>query len=115
VPLYQRAIDPAVRHSVPTALLGYALAKSGRRREAEALRRELLERWSKGYLSPTSIAVLSAGLGDTVQTFAWLRRAVKIHDPFLLYNFVNDPMLDRFRRDPRGMAILREMKLPNAR
>jgi eukaryotic-like serine/threonine-protein kinase len=114
VPLLQRAIDPAVHHSIPTALLGYALAKAGRRRESEALRRQLLERQSKGYVSPTAIALLNAGLGDTVQTFAWLGRAVEIHDPFLSYNFVNEPLLERFRRDPRGVAILRAMGLSDA-
>jgi hypothetical protein len=115
VSLFERAIDPAVRHSIPTAQLGYAMAKAGRRRESEALLRELLERWSKGYLSPTSIALLTAGLGDTVQTFAWLRRAAKTHDPFLIYNFVQQPMLERFQRDPRGVAILRVMRLPGTR
>jgi eukaryotic-like serine/threonine-protein kinase len=115
VSLFERAIDPAVRHSIPTALLGYAMAKAGRRRESEALLRELLERQSKGYVSPTGIALLTAGLGDTVQTFAWLRRAAEIHDPFLIYNFVNEPMLERFQRDPRGVAILRVMRLPGTR
>ena len=115
VSLFERAIDPVVHHSVPTALLGYALAKAGRRRESEGLLRELLERQSQGYVSPTSIALLTAGLGDTVQTFAWLRRAAEIHDPFLIYNFVNEPMLERFRRDPRGVAILRAMRLPDTR
>ena len=113
--LFERAIDPAVRHSIPTALLGYAMAKAGRRRESEALLRELLERQSKGYVSPTGTALLTAGLGDTVQTFAWLRRAAEIHDPFLIYNFVNEPMLERFLRDPRGVAILRVMRLPGTR
>jgi serine/threonine-protein kinase len=115
VPLLRRAIDPAVRHSVPTALLGYALAKVGKRAESEALLRELRERRSKGYVSPTSLALLAAGLGDTVETFAWLGRAAEIHDPFLIYNFVNEPMLAPFMRDPRGAAILREMGLPPAR
>jgi eukaryotic-like serine/threonine-protein kinase len=115
VSLFERAIDPAVRHSIPTALLGYAMAKAGRRRESEALLRELLERQSKGYVSPTGIALLTAGLGDTVQTFAWLRRAAEIHDPFLIYNFVQQPMLERFQRDPRGVAILRVMRLPGTR
>jgi eukaryotic-like serine/threonine-protein kinase len=115
VSLYERAIDPAVRHSVPTALLGYALAKAGRRRESEALLRELMERQSKSYLSPTSIALLTAGLGDTVQTFLWFRRAAEVHDPFLIYNFVNEPMFERLRRDPRGVAILQSMGLPKPR
>ena len=115
VSLFQHAVDPAVRHSIPTALFGHALAKAGRRRESEALLRELLERQSKGYVCPTAIALLTAGLGDTVETFAWLERAAKIHDPFLIYNFVNDPMLEKFRRDQRGAAILRAMGLPDTR
>ena len=72
---------------------------------------ELMDRRSQGYVTPTSIAFLNAGLGDTVETFAWLRRAAEIHDPFLIYNFVNEPIMDPFKHDPRGAAILRAMGL----
>jgi DNA-binding SARP family transcriptional activator/TolB-like protein/Tfp pilus assembly protein PilF len=115
VPLVERPADPTVRGSYDLALLGYGYAKAGRHKEAEALLRELLERRSKGYVSPTTIALLSAGLGDTTATFVWLRRAVEIHDPKLVYQFVNEPLLEPFRRDPRGMAILRAMRLPETR
>jgi TolB-like protein/DNA-binding SARP family transcriptional activator/Tfp pilus assembly protein PilF len=114
VPLLERSIDHA-RHSINVALLGYAYAKAGSRLKAEALLRELLERRSKGSISPSSIALLTAGLGDTSETFTWLRRAVEVHDPLLVYNFVIEPMLEPFRRDPRGMAILRAMRLPETR
>jgi eukaryotic-like serine/threonine-protein kinase len=115
VPLLEQAIDPAVRPSLNVALLGYAYAKAGKRRNAEALLRELLERRSKGYVSPATIALLTAGLGDTTETFGWLRRAIKIHDPMLVLNFVNEPLFKPFRRDPRGVAILRAMRLPETR
>jgi tetratricopeptide (TPR) repeat protein len=115
VPLLERAVDLTVRRSFNLAVLGYGYAKAGRRKEAEALLRELLERRSKGYVSSATIALLTAGLGDTTQTFAWLRRAVEIHDPKLIYQFVNQPLLEPFRRDPRGMAILRAMRLPQTR
>jgi TolB-like protein/Tfp pilus assembly protein PilF len=113
VPVLRRSFDPAVRQAMPFAMLGYALAKSGKRAEAEAIRRELLDRHRRGYVVPTSLAVLSAGLGDTVETFAWLQRAVEAHDPFLIYNYANDPTMAPFRRDPRGRAILRAMRLAN--
>ena len=111
VPVLRRAVEPAVRLSTPLAILGYALAKGGRREEAEVIRRELLERQRRGYIVPTSLSVLYAGLGDTAETFAWLSRAVEGRDPFLIYNYVNDPMMAPFRRDPRGQAILRAMGL----
>ncbi len=111
VPLFERSIDPSVRHSVDVALLGFAYAKAGRRRDAEALLRELMDRRSKGYVGPANIALLNAGLGDTVEAFAWLRRAAEIHDPFLVYNFVTEPLVEPLKRDPRGVAILGEMNL----
>jgi serine/threonine-protein kinase len=111
VPVLRRAVDLGVRQSTPLAMLGYALAKSGRREEAEEIRRELLERQRRGYVSPTSLAVLYAGLGDTTQTFAWLRRAIEGRDPFLIYNYANDPIMAPFRRDSRGREILEAMGL----
>ncbi|MGH7516893.1 MAG: protein kinase domain-containing protein, partial [Gemmatimonadales bacterium] len=115
VPLLERAIDPKVRASVDVATLGFGYAKAGRRGDAEALLRELLDRRSKGYVSAASIAMLTAGLGDTAQTFVWLDRAREAHDPFLVYNFVSEPLMEPMRRHPRGAAILRAMGLPETR
>jgi hypothetical protein len=38
--------------------------------QTEALLRELMDRRSKGYVGPANIALLHAGLGDTVEAFA---------------------------------------------
>jgi hypothetical protein len=59
--------------------------------------------------------VLTAGLGDTAQTFAWLSRALDVRDPLLVYNFVNDPKFEAFRRHGRGRELLRAMGLPQDR
>ena len=53
---------------------GLCLCEGSLRPKAEALLRELLERQSESYISPSSIALLTAGLGDTSETFAWLER-----------------------------------------
>jgi hypothetical protein len=90
-------------------------AKAGRRREAEALRQELLTRRSRGYASPVSIALLTVGLGDTTEAFTWLERGVEAHDAVLNYGFVSQPLLEPLRRDPRGAAILRRMGLLQTR
>ncbi len=115
VPLLERAIDPKVRASVDVATLGFGYARAGRRRDAEGLLKELIERRVKGYVSAASIALLTAGLGDTAQTFVWLDRAREVHDPFLVYNFVSEPLMEPMRRHPRGAAILRTMGLPETR
>ncbi|HEV8456379.1 MAG TPA: hypothetical protein VGQ24_15890, partial [Gemmatimonadales bacterium] len=115
LPLLERAIDPRVRYSLDLALLGYGYSKAERRREAEALRQELLERRSRGYVSPVSIALLAAGLGDTAETFVWLGRGVEAHDPVLNYGFASQPLFEPLRRDPRGAGILRRMGLPPTR
>jgi hypothetical protein len=104
-----------VRYSLDVALLGYGYSKAGRRRDAEKLRQELLERRSRGYVNPVSIAVLAAGLGDTAETFTWLDRGVEAHDPVLDYGFASQPLFEPLRRDPRGAAILRRMGLPATR
>jgi Flp pilus assembly protein TadD len=111
VPVLRRAVEPAVRLSATLGILGYGLAKSGRRAEAERILEELLERQRRGYISPTSLAVLYAGVGDTTEAFTWLRRAVEVRDPFLVYNYVSYPVMPPFRRDPRGQAILQAMGL----
>ncbi|HEU5304745.1 MAG TPA: tetratricopeptide repeat protein, partial [Gemmatimonadales bacterium] len=61
LPYLERAVDPKVRYSLDVALLGCGYSKAGRRRDAEILRQELLERRSRGYVSPVSIAILAAG------------------------------------------------------
>ena len=111
VPLLERGVDPKVSHSNNIAMLGFGYAKAGRRAEAVTLLRELLDRRLRGYVSPANIAVLTAGLGDTTETFRWLQRAVEVRDPFLIYNFVTEPLLESFRRDRRGVAILKAMGL----
>jgi hypothetical protein len=62
-------------------------------------------------VSPASIALLTAGMGESVETFRWLQRALEIHDPFLVYNFVGEPLLQPLKRRPEGQAILRAMGL----
>jgi hypothetical protein len=38
-------------------------------------------------------------------------RLAVIHDRFLVYNLVVEPLLEPLKRDPRGVAILRVMGL----
>jgi serine/threonine-protein kinase len=111
VAMLERGVDPLVRHSADVALLGLAYARSGRGKEAGGLLRELRERGDTGYVSQASVALLLAGLGDTVGAFTALDRAAEARDPLLVYHFGSDPLMEGLRREPRGEALLRRMGL----
>jgi serine/threonine-protein kinase len=110
----ERAVDPAVRHSMDLALLGSAYARAGRRPDAVRLLRELEERGARGYVSRTSLALLHAGVGDSAKAFQMLASAAELRDPFLVYYFASDPLAEGLRRDRRGVRLLQRMGLGRA-
>jgi serine/threonine protein kinase/tetratricopeptide (TPR) repeat protein len=95
------------------ATLGYVLARSGRRAEAEAILAELDEQATRGYVSPVGIARVSAGLGLWDRVLECIERALADRRGWLAYLTV-DPMLDPLHSDPRFVALVRRMRLPEA-
>src|SRR5258708_28681924 len=92
--------------------LGYALGVAGRRAEALAMLEGLRQLSSTRYVSPYSVALVHAGLGDRDQALAWLVKAYlerSAHTPYLS----REPMLDGLRSDPRFAALVRRLALPN--
>jgi pentatricopeptide repeat protein len=111
IEVLKQAVDPGVRHSFDLALLAHAYAKARRHEDARRLLRELESREASGYVSPASIALVHAGLGDTASVYRWLERAVEVRDPILAYYFVSEPLMDAYRRHPRGVRLLQRMGL----
>jgi TolB-like protein/tetratricopeptide (TPR) repeat protein len=93
-----------------TATLAYALAAVGRRAEAVTLLDDLLERDRQRYVSPTLIAQVYLGLGDTASALAWLRRAHEVRASDLVWLKVR-PIFDPLHGEPQYRALLREMRL----
>jgi hypothetical protein len=60
------------------------------------------------------ISYVYAGRGDTERALSWLERAYRRHDAGFL-SLINDPMLVSLQDAPRFKAIVRELKLPEAR
>jgi tetratricopeptide (TPR) repeat protein len=89
----------------PTAIahLGYALARTGQREEALRIRASLVERWQRGVGGEMEVALVSAGLGDLDEAFAWLDRAMDggLLNPddtlFLFGDLQRDPRFERIR------------------
>ena len=93
------------------AALSHAYAMSGQRAEAQKLLAELQEQSKLRFVSPASVAVIFAALGDKDQAFAWLEKAVKTHDGILVRLKV-DSRYDSLRSDPRFADLARRLGLP---
>jgi len=92
--------------------LGYALAVAGHRAEARAVLEGLRQLSSTRYVSPYSVALVHAGLGDRDQALAWLDKAYDERSDYMPYLKL-EPMLDSLRSDPRFAALVRRVGLPN--
>ena len=89
--------------------LGYALAKAGRRSEAEEILKRLETK--KEYVSPAELAVLYVGLDKREQALFALERAYEAHDPQMQFLGV-DQHYDPLRSEPRFQELMRKVGLP---
>jgi len=93
------------------AALGHAYGVSGRRGEALRIIDQLKDLIAQQrYVSPYSIALIYAGLGEKDPAFEWLDRASEERDESYVHLNV-DPRLDALRSDPRFSERLRTIKL----
>lgn len=97
-----------------TAVLGCALAKAGRRAEAEAILDDLRNPASQRSVSDAGVALILASLGETVQALEWLEQAFERRCFWLVYLNV-DPCYDSIRNEPRFSALIRRMSFPEYR
>jgi serine/threonine-protein kinase len=88
--------------------LGFALARAGRREDAEQLRQELAGR--PGFPS-LPIACVSAGLGDAADALTRLERAVDERDPQAAFHVSTYPIFDSLRGEARFAAVRQKMGL----
>ncbi|MFN2390438.1 MAG: protein kinase [Pyrinomonadaceae bacterium] len=91
-----------------TAFAGYALAKSGKQAEAQAVLEELLKLSSERYVPPYNIALVYSGLGKRAETLDWLERGYKERDPRMVFLKV-EPKWNNLRNEPRFIDLMRRM------
>ena len=85
--------------------LAHAYALAGRRDEARAILKELLENAGGRYLASPLIARVYLGLGEIDQAFEWLSKSVKERSYWNVFLNV-DPVYDAIRSDPRFRELL---------
>jgi serine/threonine protein kinase/tetratricopeptide (TPR) repeat protein len=108
---FKQVVNLTSGKSLGIAALSHAYAMSGQRAEAQKLLAELQEQSKVRFVSPTSVAVIFAALGDKDQAFAWLEKAEKGHDGILVRLKV-DSRFDSLRSDPRFADLVRRVGLP---
>jgi tetratricopeptide (TPR) repeat protein len=93
------------------SLRGYVLAKMGREEEARAVLKTLETLARERYMPPCAMAQVHVGLNEHDLAFAWLERAVEMHDVHLA-SLPADPKWDALRGDTRFADVLRRCGLP---
>ena len=106
----RRAVAMSDGNSRPSALLGMHLARLGQRDETRAILDRLLERARTRAVSPVSLAVLHAALGETALALDALERAVATRDTQLVF-LKDDPRWSGLRKEPRFVALMQALKL----
>jgi serine/threonine protein kinase/tetratricopeptide (TPR) repeat protein len=92
--------------------LGHAYGLSGNKSEAQKVLSHLNELSTRNYVSPYSVAIVYAGLGEKDQVFTWLDRAYQERSYFLAVYLPTDSRLDGLHADPRFIELKRRIGLP---
>lgn len=92
------------------ALRGYALAKNGRRAEAEAMLQGIRGQARDRYVPPQHIALVLHALGRDDEALEQLGRGVDVRDPYMTFLGV-DPKWDQLRGSPSFQAVLSRVNL----
>jgi TolB-like protein/DNA-binding SARP family transcriptional activator len=91
-------------------LLGYVLARAGRRQEALAVLADVTKHRQRTNQGAFEVAVVNAGLGNRDQAFEWLDRSI---DDLSLSETIMLPLFDDLHGDPRFERLRRRLGLQN--
>jgi hypothetical protein len=103
------------RHSLSLIGLAGVFWRGGKRAEALALHRELMDRTSRSYVSPSHLALTAEAAGQHEEAMAFARRAWDDREPSFILWARHFPQYRTLHSDPRFAAILREMDEPGGR
>ncbi len=106
----KKAVDLSSNSTGFLAALGHAYGESGMRDEAEKILRRLVDHSKRHYVSPYSIALVHAGLGNTDQAFASLQKAIEARSTRLVRLNV-EPRFEKLRYDPRFTELVQRVGL----
>jgi tetratricopeptide (TPR) repeat protein len=92
------------------AYLGYFYGKADRKKEAQKILDDFLDRSRQGYFSPYMIAQVYSGLGEYDKVLEWLEKAYEVKDPGNFIIKIDIPF-HSLHSDPRWAEQLKKRGL----
>jgi tetratricopeptide (TPR) repeat protein len=105
---YQKAITLSRWNVRMVGSLGHAYAASQKKDEARKVLEELKEASNVRYVSPITIAIIYAGLGENEEALAWLEKGYEARESVMM---LRNPQFDSLRSDPRFGNLVRKVGL----
>lgn len=112
---YLAAIDEAIEakrlsplQTYSDAFRGVALARLGKRQEAENILNDLLRLERERYVPPTHIAMIYAALGEKERAMSYLEQAFARKDARMTFLKI-DPKWNELRAEPRFADLMKRM------
>ena len=104
----QKSVDLSKRANGSLALLAHVYGRMGKRADAEAIIKELQQRYANREADGRDLAVAYAGLNNKDQVFAWLEKAYLERSHFLGVLRL-EMLFDSVKSDPRWDALLQRV------
>ncbi|HEU4746178.1 MAG TPA: tetratricopeptide repeat protein [Anaerolineales bacterium] len=106
----ETAVSLSGESTIALAMLGHALASSGRNAKAIQILEKLKEKSESQYVPSYWIAVIYNGFRDREQVIAWMRKAFEERSSWLVWSNV-EPRFAWLRDDPEFASLMRAMNL----
>ena len=106
----EKVAELSQRASPQLGSVGYVYAVAGRQEEAQAILKELEQRYAKGEAIGQYLAMVCEGLGDRDQAFAWLEKDFQQQSAELQFTTWR-VQFEHLRHDPRYIDLIRRMGL----
>ena len=107
----EKSVELSDRQSWTLGVLGYIYAETGNQIKAEAILRELKEKYAKREAMGHDIARVYLGLGSRDEAFAWLEKDFQSRNSTMAFWLYQVP-LNSLRDDPRFKELVKRMGMP---
>jgi TolB-like protein/DNA-binding winged helix-turn-helix (wHTH) protein len=108
---YKKAMEMTEGDQRPAVALAHAYAAVGKKSDGDRMLRDLERKSKQTPLSPYTMAMIYAVLGENDKAFEFLEKAYAEKSLDLSFSLKSDPLLHSLHSDPRFQSLLRRIGL----